>query len=140
LNSLEEEKFALKQEKERLRQAFLKMDDAEYLEHERNQIKEAIANRNKPEVKRPATQAFERLAETTPLESLKKMIENSKTLDRIHILETQKSLADGKKTLKRNFVDNYVPHDPIAAPMSATHSSRNWKLKFNRGRLLFYFS
>ena len=137
-DQIEELKFAAKQEKERLKQALIKMNDEEYIEYERNQIKEAIADRNRQDtVKRPQTQAYERLADTTPLESLKKMIENSKILDKIRILENQKSLGDGKKTLKRNVIENYIPHDPvIVSPMSATHSSRNWKIKFNHGNFL----
>jgi len=125
-NEEDQKRLQMKKDKEKQKQAIENMTDEDFLDYQRKQIKEVkeenIHEINENELFRKAqADQVSRLSQKVPIEELRRMIDNSKVLSKIQILERKKGTTDGKKDFKQNTVENYIPPEPKKFPKSSLY-------------------
>jgi len=140
-NEEDQKRLQAKKDKERQKQDLENMTDDDFLDWQRKQIKRdgrddlAITEYNEGELlrKAQADQAQRLSSSAAPIEELKRMIENSKVLAKIQILEKQKCTTDGKRTLKYEPTENYIPQEPIKVYKSPNQSvNQTYSIRITR--------
>jgi len=135
-------RLQMKKDKEKQKQAMENMSDEDFLNYQRRQIKGVTREGDPSEVnegdlfRKAQADQVSRLAQKAPIEELKRMIDNSKVLSKIQILERKKGITDGKKDFKQNTVENYIPVDPKVFPKSSLYVASS-ESKFRPTRDIF---
>jgi len=137
-NEEDQKRLQMKKDKEKQKQAIENMTDEDFLEYQRKQIKE-VKEENIHEIdenelfRKAQADQVSRLSQKVPIEELRRMIDNSKVLSKIQILERKKGTTDGKKDFKQNTVENYIPPEPKKFPKSSLHvTTAEFKFRIER--------